>query len=262
MPKRNPEIDADIERKAIESAAWLGGYFEAGGTLSFTVVSRKTRHGRSNDGYPFLTVSENDESIIKWFKERFGGKTHQAGQSAAWEVTKTKAYIIASSFADFAPSRKEAMAALSNWINSEGEERVQIARAMKGYDRLADAKKQEYLPLVRKSDFLAGVIDSRGTLLPIRSNEGAGKASYDYLRVNTVNRPLLDALKEEYGGHIVTALHAGSNWVNPKGLTGISHRDTYYWGLPYSKTGELIDFMKPHLKFNIGINSIILGSQV
>ena len=183
------------------------GYFEAGGSLGFS-THRFSKKGKTYIyAYPFIQTTDQDHSVALTFKEMFGGTaSSHIHDSLQWRADRMRAYVIASAFTTFAPSRREFMDALSSWINADAEERIQIAEQIKGRDRVGTVTESIYDPLVIKPEFLAGAIDSRGTILSQQNSEK--KQRYARLNVNSSNRPLLDRMRQYYGGYIAVTARA------------------------------------------------------
>ena len=236
------EIDTSVEQNAQKIAPWLGGYFEVGGIMAFN-LDRDARRGKTY-AYPFIVTGDENTKVALTFKGMFEGSVTRHYNSLNWRASGMRAYIIASTFAAYAPSRKEFMEALTNWANSDLEERVQIAKEMKGYNRFEAASVENYESLTSNPDFLAGVIDNRGTIL---LTEGRTKL-YPRLDVNSSNRPLLDNLVRHYGGRIIVADQAGDSRMILGRTTKLT-RDSIYWRPTSASAIEIFDLIMPHLKF-------------
>lgn len=222
---------------------WFAGALEAGGTIGFAVnrsVKRDRVVIRSN---VFLVLYGLSELLANQLCREFGiNKTKPTvnwqfrlnGHRAAETIAELEPYVV---------SRKEVALAAKNWLQSDNEERVQIAKEMTGYNRYNTGSPDDYQDLVRNPIFVAGVLDNRANIYSFTEK------GYVYPRVATqsLNKALLDALQNQYGGRVVKVIEQGRKQLI-KGHIAEAKRDSYRWILGTAQARSLLSLVSLHLK--------------
>ncbi len=207
------------------SPSWLGGLFEVGGSLGF-VMGFSGRKGKYYEkAYPIVTIGENRQDKLNKLLGILGGNFHsreQGNNSIVWYLQGIRAVWLAQHMEQYALSHQEMITAFSNWENAETmEEKANIARLVRVQKETVVLTFNNYLPLVRKPEFLAGVLDNRGTI-------PAFTGDYPRLQVKSTNRPLLEALQFVYGGSCEQYLDQGEVRVI-KGVECVLKKDSFRW---------------------------------
>lgn len=114
----------------------------------------------------------------------------------------------------YAPSRQEIITAFSNWESAgSADERIEVAKSSRN-KVVVELDATNYTRLVKDPDFLAGIIDGRGYVAVQESFNETTNDEYGWisrrLRISTRNRPLLEALQQEYSGSIQAVVTKGS----------------------------------------------------
>lgn len=175
----------DIEfrkQEMISQRAWLGGMFEVGKSAGFSLEQAGSD--------PFLTLYSLDKEIALYTENIFGKRPKPSEKVGPfWWAHGRHAVWIASIIEPFTPSRQEEFDAFKRWGQATNiQERREIALSVKGRSRINVAK-EEYGELVNNLDFVGGGVD------------GGEKLRTQVLE--SVNRPLLEALEERFGGDII-----------------------------------------------------------
>lgn len=140
---------------------WLGGVFEAGGSMYFDIQTLK-RGKRWIFSSPAVSFTDNRDQKISMFQQLVGGAIYAKSGSKSHElrVTGDTAVEIAHQMEHYSPRRKLVIAAFELWgATDDKNEKFQIANDFRG-------KKPEYPPtdayvdLVKMPEFVAGIIDS------------------------------------------------------------------------------------------------------
>lgn len=228
------------EQIPIGTARWLGGLFEAGGSIYFVVENKK---GRARPYvYPGTAYGDTDENKIDRMIKMFGGYKQIRGRSYNWETKTNRAVPLITAIGPFAPSKRHIIEAAQRWSEASGTERVALADQLKSA-REDNITADDYRDLVELPEFVAGVLDSRAAYYSDRNRPGHPSQ----LRVSTRNRALLEALKTKYGGNIITVVPAGSSISMPGGKTSVIQKDVIYWYMGTEAAQELLKKMSPFL---------------
>lgn len=219
--------DDEIEQRG----AWLGGLFEVGGSLGlFTNYLRR----RTYQSFPFISLADSYEGVIDKLVQRFGGKKYQHGPGK-WQWiargTKGRVLLLANAMMPFAPSRTEMIIGIQNWEQADLEERVQIAKDLKGYDRVKTLQVDTYDDLVKRPAFVAGVFDGRAAPYSMRHRDEVVPEGFwvsEQVNIYSENRPLLEALRTDYGGAVIESPH-------------------YHWQIGKRDTSKLLPIIQEHL---------------
>lgn len=227
-------INLSPEQRAQTLDVELGGIYEIGGHIAFDVSTNKYKDGTSRKyTYPKIGLGDNNLEKMDLLKNWFGGSVSVRHNTAyQWNKKGNVVPDIVSPIAPYAPSREVHLLAYELWrLEDDPEEKIKLA-----YELQASQQAQPSLPsssvykeLVANPRFLAGVFFARGNLhRPGRSS------SSDRPRVmfNSLNRGLLEAVQNEFGGHI-------SN--NQEGGHSLDIEKNY--------AQKLLEFIYPHLLY-------------
>lgn len=251
-PETGPSPWEELEPRDI--GAWLGGLFEAGGSI-ILVNEAKLQSGHFyNYSAPQIAIEDDNEIRMVRLQRILGGKvTRRNEERYRWIQTGQRAINIGLAMEGFAPSRQEILAAFNNWEQAESvEEKVAIAQSCKGKSH-NPVTVDDYMGLVKIPAFAAGVIDARGDmtfleLLPKNDPAPSFGWVYPMLQVSTRNTPLLTALKHEYGGYFTQRGVKGKEIIINKILYALK-KDLFTWTV--AKRDDLANIVRivtPHLK--------------
>lgn len=224
---------------------WLGGVFEAGGSLYFDIQTKKR-------GKPFiysspnLSFSDNNHQKVSLFKQMVGGGQVYTKRGSS-ELRIGGRFVdlaveIAHQMAPYAPMRQKDIAAFELWGEIDDKsEKLLVALESRKIERVYPSI-DEYAELVKMPEFMAGVIDARGLTYP--KNQllvDADRISYG-LKISDQNKPLLDAIEGEYGGSVQLELAQGQE---KQGV--IIARDTYVLYIVSAEADPLVESARPYL---------------
>lgn len=228
------------------SPKWFAGALEAGGGLYLTIRKTRKRHNVYTYSCPEVAFHEPKEEFVDALQAEYGGYKMRHGNSWSW---RKAGYEVAELMAEAGPyvvSRTEMVTALENWLQADTSERVQIAEQMKGYDRFGDGSVEDYAELVRHPEFVAGVIDNRGSITNVNNQEN-GEPSL--LAITTQNKPLLEAIKRQFnlGRQVRVVSEAGR--ITKFAGQEVTIKKTS-WGLRFSEGSakKVEEFTQPYLK--------------
>lgn len=197
----NPAVSEPGEALPVDHRAWLGGVFDVGGTMGFTIVKYKGKRY----GYPEISYHDNNEQRVATVLEALKELSHEPhswryrkkrGQEAwVFKITGTALPPIISEFEPYMPSRKIVTEAFADWETSSLEARVEMAQQLGLWTR-SEVDVEFYRELMHNPHFLAGIVDSRGGWAP-HSDSTTGR-----FYLTSINRSLLTALRGEFGGSI------------------------------------------------------------
>lgn len=192
LRKQQENIEMEIDSRAI----YLGGVFEAGGSMHF-IINKFQQEGRSYIyAHPQISFGDNNEERLRRFQSKFGGVVHNHSDKDSWQWTlaRDKAIFLANAVQKYTPSHKEFIAATQTWNAYSSEEKLATAEESKRepHVRRRDVVQDPstYIFLAKEPKFVAGVIDSRGSMF---SNT---------INVISFNLALLKALKDAHGGAV------------------------------------------------------------
>lgn len=184
------------ERIIHNDDAWLGGVFEAGGSLGFS-PGHKGRYY-----HPYIAYGDNDEERISFISQLLQATYRQVGNHWILKASGKRVPGIVQDMAPFMPRRKKITEAFSSWEGASTSVKATIGSSVLAADR-NEVTQDDYEELIQDSDFLSGVIDGRGVWTSYKKRD----ANYPLLVVTTTNKVLLEALAAEYGGKIMPARH-------------------------------------------------------
>lgn len=242
----------DTERKLVEpihqQAAWFGGAFEIGGSPHFFI---QRQNGKDRYSYPRIALHDSEFSSVRRLKDQFTGVVGKDNKDSwRWSVAGGVAVLIVQSMERFAPSRSEYIHAVSNWADANSlDERVEIAKDMRGHHRLLNFDPVAYEELVTNLQFVAGVIDNSARPYFPPTPKETKIPDYQgriYINIYDSNKPLLCALSNEYGGDVFLFKDAGSEF-NFRGRASVLQNDTYQWRIASADSRKLVTRVRPYL---------------
>lgn len=220
---------------------YLAGALAVGGSILFRPSIRR---GKTSTSYPYVGFQDTNEKFVDKLVEIYAGTktSHRksylfnlTGYRAAELIVRTEPYV--------AVSRKRYTIAAKNWLDADGAKRLEIAETMKGYNRYEGGSKEEYETLVADPAFVAGIVDSRGFISILKSQDHG----YPLIRIISKNRHLLDALQELYGGTIGISVEVGTK-INIGDRSSEVNEESYELKLGNENARKLISKTKPYLK--------------
>src|SRR5947207_521936 len=84
QPEHPKEQQEQREQEIYKQAMWLGGLFEAGGSMTYIIHKNIKRQGLYVYARPIITFADNDEERVIKLKQ-FGGYTHKDKRGSSWE---------------------------------------------------------------------------------------------------------------------------------------------------------------------------------
>lgn len=139
--------------------------------------------------------------------------------------------------------------AFLEWLAAEfTEDRLAIAEKFRGRRHVEEVSASAYTDLLANADFVGGVIDGRGRLSYAEALSKNRLASWTFtrLQVNSINRPLLDALQLAFGGAVETMSHKRDK-VNIRNHPTTLTNDGKKWTLGSNEAKNLLEWAKPKL---------------
>lgn len=233
-----------VNQEAESRAYWLGGFFEVGGSIGVDLAKDRRSGSKIPYAAPFMKFSDNSEERADTFIETFGGNKYRYRNSWMVFMHGFKAVSLTNTLSSFAPSRRELADVFKRWKYLSAEERYQHAKVLKGYRRrkISEMTKDDYIELIGNPEFVAGVVDNRG-ILRIPKNRLS-----PIIRVPSMNVPLLEALKIQYGGTLrFDDGRKEARSIFFRGLEPNRVPPSRYWEMYERDTVELITSIKPHL---------------
>lgn len=242
MPTHNERLSGldarflKIEPREIpqDLRAWLGGAFEAGGSITIDSAGR-------GHTYPRISIGDNSPILAFRISEELGGSVSQEFRHKTWRWV-LKGYAAAqtiSQMEDFSPSRKAIVKAVREWMEAFSiEERTRIAVQARENASIPPAT-EEYKEVLRNPYFLAGAVDARGAVY------SSGKKN-PTLYLHSLNEALIDALVKNFGGAKRVLPKSGSvSFIDGKPVAYT--RDIIHWEMGEEATKNLVQLVKPYL---------------
>lgn len=225
---------------------WMGGAFEIGGGLSF-VMQRDSR-GNPNNVYIrlLMILTDTDRAWIEKLQKLFGGAIGRANENSfQWRLFGIRARALTELMEPYAPSRRDIIVAarLSDELDTEG--RLELVEEMRGLDRISRVTEGDYKQLVQDNLFLTGIIETRRRLATRVDNVKGKDYTNRLLFIHSINRPLLDALKGEYGGAIKDGLQEG-DLIKINGKEAKIKHSSFEWGTSGGTAIPLLKRVSPH----------------
>ncbi|MEK7499735.1 MAG: hypothetical protein AAB649_03965, partial [Patescibacteria group bacterium] len=163
-----------------QKADWFGGFLEGAGSIGYYY------RPSDNRAYPQIQYKSQDIDPLLFLQNVFGGSISILERSNNWGTNGQLAHDILVAISSYAPSKKHFSTLAATWNDYTIEEKIAVIQKIRELDT-PFPHKDEYVPLVRNKQFLAGLFDARAALTI------AGK-----LRLSCPNQPLLEALQELY----------------------------------------------------------------
>src|SRR5579864_3351349 len=144
------------------------------------------------------------------------------------------AVFLTNTIAAYTPSHSDFNRAVENWDTMSFEQQLSEANKLKvgrGRRHTRSADISNYRVLALDPEFVSGVIASRAVI----STEN----SEPFIYVQTNNRPLLDAFKDQYGGSTHATTAKPSNWIKSV--------NSAHWVIKSNHARKFYEFVKPYL---------------
>jgi len=224
---------------------WLAGFLEIGGSMYFEKMN--IGHGDRFVPYarPIIKMGDHDPIRVETLNRIMNGETIDRSKPKTLYVRLRcdKAVWLANSIRGYAPSRENIIQAFQLWSEAEStEDRVEIAKPFYGRRTVSEISPSVYRHLVRDSNFVAGLIDGRGSVIYDNANQ-----SIDNFRLSSINTALLYALRNQYGGYVDELSHAGDTvFVRGTDTTMLLNNNSQ-WVIGRNFMNELVAWAKPRL---------------
>lgn len=142
---------------------------------------------------------------------------------------------------EFTPSWQEKIKAFQEWRESSTSRRVEIAERSNSEDGRGIVKVDDFLPLVKIPEFLAGVFDNRACI----SVNGSGN---NRLKITSTNTSLIEALMIVYGGDLDFGMTKGDVIERTGRGPYVIKEDSFIWILGVKGYRQLAS--DPNLNLN------------
>lgn len=223
-----------------ETSAWFGGVLEAGAITGIGVSQYTDKRGTMRvKTQPYIEIHSTNNQMLNRLHAVYGGTRkprfwNKGGQVAAEIVATTDPFTVA---------RQEHGLAMQNWLNAESiDEKVEIARDLKGRRWQQKGSISSYMDLLASSAFVAGVLDSRAYI--------ATRPSRHYhtlsIQLASKNIALLNALESRFGGRTRITEPAGTI-VNHGDVVFETKTDTHVWEAIGSEAIGIVKFASNYL---------------
>lgn len=236
------EAAAEEQRERIiqQNAVWLGGIFEIGGTISLTTHKNNGKDKPST--FVQTQISLNDDNLdgLEKLKAIVGGNVYAATQDSwQWRIQGKKAYPIIQAIKPYVPSRQETIAGIELLQEADMSQRGEIAAELRGLNRFSLVVPDDYADLCEDPVFLAGLLDSRGTI----KQRLKGRSLETELRVQSQNTALLEACQELLGGTLAI-IEAGQIRMT-RGQEYTVNRPDGVWKIYGSNAARILERVEP-----------------
>lgn len=234
-------------------AKWLAGVFEVGGSMSLWAVPRKNRQDRPQAASwgPIVQVRvglwDSDEARARRLAELFGGSVGrvEGEHSWRWMADTRSGRAIGVAIQPYAPSRAAFSEAVRHWDELDPMQKVQAVRAFKASDNPSHPRTAPdphvYDALVADPNFLAGVVDARGSMAQ-RRYEGHGTGYfYPHITIQTTNLALLEAVQRRYRGRLELRNGSSASSADQNATS------TVLWKAQGRAAADLYELIRPHL---------------
>ena len=248
--KRKPTILPE-QMPRFSHPRWLAGFLEAGGSMKLTIVRNHQNGHETPQARPEIAYGDDDVNRITRLGTLWGStdKVRTARSTSYAVVRGDRAVYMANSIAPDALSRRTIITAFMDWFRADfTEDRVAIAERVVGRRTVDPVQPKEYLGLAQDPDFVAGVIDCRARVAPGEQPDRKGISYWlsHVVKVNSVNGPLLEALKAQHGGQFVQIGKMGET-VPIRGKQVTLKNDAFEWILGAANAKNLITWANPKL---------------
>lgn len=225
-------------------AAWAGGVVEVSGTLGFNIQKKRLV-------YPQLQITDSNLNNISKLKELAGGRVypHSNGTSHSWVLGGKNIYRLTETIKGFAPSRALAIDAIQLVEQTDVHERLKIVQEYNSErEELPSVTEKDYYELVNNPQFTAGIIDAKGSISALET----WREEYGYvtpqLSLFLQNLPLLNVLKDKYGGSVSQIISEGQD-LNIEGRKTIAKSNRYVWTARKKSLENLLVDIGQYLQF-------------
>jgi hypothetical protein len=199
------ELYVPHEKEPKANPAWLGGFFDIGGSAWINRQVAPRVHSQYVSYLFGLNYSENDKQIVDSLSKYLGGNVYERTgvHSFDWRLFGKKALVLGTLMEDYSPSRQWAIDIMQS-INAstDAEEKEEFYRQYRKREGKAE-NTDIYKDLVNNPQFLAGVLDARARI-----------SDYSYsgprLELYSSNRPLISAIEQKYKGSMIVLDKAGT----------------------------------------------------
>lgn len=234
----------DNEKQAESFWLWLAGMMEQNGTITFAQAKKE-----SGETYcwPILRFTTEDSETLEkirlllQIRQKANKDSGQDAQPTRLTLNRHQAAVFTRGIEPYTVSRKIAVRHVDLWAAAEthAEQMAVLARYQNQKNIDHTPNKNAYLSLIRKPDYLAGLLDARALFEDIEQDEQRerkkGTVTYHRrrrrVRLFSSNLPLLQALHDTY---------LGSN-PNP-------NNRTYVWNVEGEDLENLLSFVGNDLK--------------
>ncbi len=191
------------EQRAEDLKIEMAGIYETGGHMSFEICKKTFDTGAERVyTYPVTAFGDNDAVKTGMLRDWFGGSVSRKWNIAnQWKKKGNDVPDLLFPMAQHAPSRELYFLGFELWqMTDDPEERVRLAREVQSLNNTHNFPSVgTYKDLIANPRFLAGSYFARGS---IRESSKAYRVGVPRILFNTLNKPLLEAIKTEYGGHL------------------------------------------------------------
>lgn len=209
-------------------AAFLGGIFAVAGGMSFRIDPLLSG---GSSVLPKVSLGGKRDKLEDLQRVFGGGRiTPKASTGDAhWELTSATAVVFAETMRGYCPSRKDAIDAFHVWeMLEESDDRMRLAKEINipSQVRNNNVSQAAYRYLITDPLFLAGIVYARGSFSLRERVVTAGSGMPEFF-IHSENKPLLDSLREMYGGYKVQPHDQGS----------------YFWGMGAQDTQRFFNII-------------------
>lgn len=213
-PKKEPSAEeVEQERFAQEHAAYLAGFFELAGLISFKPVT----HRNGDIGLsPFIRITGNIRKIealgrffntfSPFFREEQTILRGQPFKNHSLTIAGLKTLPIIKAIAPYLGNRYEVLQLVREWDTLTPQQRTQRWQELR--TNPPESNPPRYDELAKNPRYVAGIIDAHKTFGFREKTSGDRRITFLYpvANVTSTNRALLEALHTRYGGHDIVQL--------------------------------------------------------
>ena len=187
--------------------------------MKITIIRNWQNGHLTPQARPEIAYGDNDQNRIALLKKLLSStdKPRQTMSTRYAVIRGDEAVSLAYSIRADAPSRQTIISAFIEWLQANfTEDRVEIAKRVVGRRVVDPVPQWAYERLITDSNFVGGVIDCRGRVVPHEHMDRQGFSSWikPDLKINSVNFSLLESLRKRFGSHIETIGRRGDEKNN------------------------------------------------